>query len=158
MCRCIPYMENEAKLMFPQLYDVGGHVIFSHYKYFDDCIDEALPKEDDWYTHQRISYVRCKDLWVPYPFQNNISMLPKQEQVTCMDGMIDAAMEARVANTKPKNFDEWIVRMMGVGIADIFMRPYNFKVWAVPTTKVSQSPMKLWATYLSRPDAMSMAG
>ncbi|KAL9046498.1 MAG: hypothetical protein Q9214_000679 [Letrouitia sp. 1 TL-2023] len=118
------------------LYDVGGHVIFSHYKYFDDCINEALPKEDDWYTHQRISYVRCKDLWVPYPFQNNISMLPKKEQVECMDGMIDAAMEARVANTKPKNFDEWIVRMMGTGIADLFMRPYNFKVWAVPTVKM----------------------
>lgn len=120
-----------------QLYDVGGHVIFSHYKYFDDCIAEALPKEDDWYTHQRISYVRCKNLWVPYPFQNNISMLPKKEQVDCIDGMIDAAMEARVANTKPKTFDEWIVRMMGTGIADLFMRPYNFKVWAVPTTKVS---------------------
>ncbi|KAL8824157.1 MAG: hypothetical protein Q9170_008237 [Blastenia crenularia] len=118
------------------LYDVGGHVIFSHYKYFDDCIDEALPNEDDWYTHQRISYVRCKELWVPYPFQNNISMLPKKEQVDCMDGMIDAALEARVANTKPKDFDEWIVRMMGTGIADLFMRPYNFKVWAVPTTKM----------------------
>ncbi|KAL8712620.1 MAG: hypothetical protein Q9220_003151 [cf. Caloplaca sp. 1 TL-2023] len=118
------------------LYDVGGHVIFSHYKYFDDCINEALPKEEDWYTHQRISYVRCKELWVPYPFQNNISMLPKKEQVECMDGMIDAALEARVANTKPKDFDEWIVRMMGTGIADLFMRPYNFKVWAVPTTKM----------------------
>lgn len=35
-----------------QLFDVGGHVIFSHYKYFDDCINEALPKETDWYTHQ----------------------------------------------------------------------------------------------------------
>lgn len=118
------------------MYDVGGHVIFSHYKYFDDCIDEALPKEEDWFTHQRISYVRCKNQWVPYPFQNNISMLPKDEQVKCIDGMIDAAMEARVANTKPQNFDEWIVRMMGSGIADLFMRPYNFKVWAVPTTKV----------------------
>lgn len=118
------------------LYDVGGHVIFSHYKYFDDCIDEALPNETDWYTHQRISYVRCKELWVPYPFQNNISMLPKEEQVKCMDGMIDAAIEARVANTKPKDFDEWIVRMMGTGIADLFMRPYNYKVWAVPTTKM----------------------
>ncbi|KAL8685266.1 MAG: hypothetical protein Q9218_007872 [Villophora microphyllina] len=118
------------------LYDVGGHVIFSHYKYFDDCINEALPKETDWYTHQRISYVRCKGLWVPYPFQNNISMLPKKEQVDCMDGMIDAALEARVSNTKPKDFDEWIVRMMGTGIADLFMRPYNFKVWAVPTTKM----------------------
>ena len=53
-----------------------------------------------------------------------------------MDGMIDAAIEARVTNTKPKDFDEWIVRMMGTGIADLFMRPYNFKVWAVPTTKV----------------------
>ncbi|KEF61362.1 uncharacterized protein A1O9_02928 [Exophiala aquamarina CBS 119918] len=119
------------------LYDVGGHVIFSHYKYFDDCIDEALPKEDDWYTHQRISYVRYKGHWVPYPFQNNISMLPKDDQVLCIDGIIDAALEARVANTKPKDFDEWIVRNMGVGIADIFMRPYNFKVWAVPTTKMA---------------------
>ncbi|KAI9696077.1 MAG: hypothetical protein M1836_005908 [Candelina mexicana] len=118
------------------LYDVGGHVIFSHYQYFDDCINEALPKEDDWYTHQRISYVRCKSLWVPYPFQNNISMLPKEEQVKCMDGMIEAALEARVSNTKPKDFDEWIVRMMGTGIADLFMRPYNYKVWAVPTTKM----------------------
>ena len=119
-----------------QLYDVGGHVIFSHYKYFDDCIDEALPKEDDWYHHQRISYVRYKGLWVPYPFQNNISMLPKEDQVTCMEGMIDAALEARVATTKPKDFDEWILRNVGEGIANIFMRPYNYKVWAVPTTKV----------------------
>ncbi|PUU83839.1 hypothetical protein B9Z19DRAFT_1071759 [Tuber borchii] len=118
------------------LYDVGGHVIFSHYKYFDDCLNEALPREDDWYTHQRISYVRCKNLWVPYPFQNNISMLPKDDQVSCMNGMIDAALEARVSNKKPQNFDEWIVRMMGEGIADLFMRPYNFKVWAVPTTKM----------------------
>lgn len=114
----------------------SGHVIFSHYKYFDDCIDEALPKEDDWSTHQRISYVRYKGLWVPYPFQNNISMLPKEDQAKCIDGVIDAALEARVATTKPKDFDEWIVRMMGTGIADIFMRPYNYKVWAVPTTKV----------------------
>ncbi|KAL1901482.1 hypothetical protein Sste5346_001889 [Sporothrix stenoceras] len=118
------------------LYDVGGHVIFSHYKYFDDCLDEALPKKDDWYTHQRISYVRYKELWVPYPFQNNISVLPKEDQVKCIDGLIDAALECRVANTKPANFDEWILRMTGKGVADCFMRPYNYKVWAVPTTKM----------------------
>lgn len=64
-------------------------------------------------------------------------MLPKEEQVTCIDGLIDAAMEARVSTTKPKDFDQWILRMQGEGLADIFMRPYNFKVWAVPTTKVS---------------------
>lgn len=53
-----------------------------------------------------------------------------------MEGMIDAALEARVANTKPQDFDDWILRNVGVGIADMFMRPYNYKVWAVPTTKV----------------------
>ncbi|RKU44700.1 hypothetical protein DL546_006230 [Coniochaeta pulveracea] len=63
-------------------------------------------------------------------------MLPKEDQVKCVDGLIDAALECRVANTKPKNFDEWIMRMTGEGVANIFMRPYNFKVWAVPTTKM----------------------
>lgn len=73
-------------------------------------------------------------------------MLPKEDQVRCLEGMIDAALEHRVANTKPKNFDEWIIRNTGVGVADIFMRPYNYKVWAVPTTKVSSrvfSPQKI---------------
>ncbi|KAE8215562.1 hypothetical protein CF327_g1166 [Tilletia walkeri] len=116
------------------LFDVGGHVIFSHYKYFDDTIEEALPREEDWYTMERVSYVRCKNTWVPYPFQNNISVLPVDDQVKCIEGMIDAADERVRAKSLPTNFDEWIMRMMGQGLADLFMRPYNFKVWAVPTT------------------------
>jgi protoporphyrinogen oxidase len=52
--------------------------------------------------------------------------------------MIDAAIAARTNTTKPKDFDEWIIRMMGEGLADLFMRPYNYKVWAVPTTKVGE--------------------
>ncbi|PKI83103.1 hypothetical protein MVES1_002898 [Malassezia vespertilionis] len=116
------------------LFDVGGHVIFSHYAYFDDVLNEALPEKDDWYEHQRVSYVRSRDVWVPYPYQNNISVLPTDDQVKCIDGMIDA-MELRAQSTlSPKTFDEWIMRMMGIGLADLFMRPYNFKVWAVPTT------------------------
>lgn len=38
----------------------------------------------------------------------------------------------------------WMHPFIGVGLADIFMRPYNFKVWATPTTEVS------WARALSR--------
>ncbi|GAA5873971.1 hypothetical protein JCM8547_001591 [Rhodosporidiobolus lusitaniae] len=118
------------------LFDVGGHVIFSHYLYFDDCINEALPKPDDWYEHERVSYVRSKGAWVPYPYQNNLTALPVEEQVKCIEGMIDAAELRTRAVGKPKSFDEWIVRMMGTGLADLFMRPYNFKVWATPTTEM----------------------
>nr|RBQ88785.1 hypothetical protein FVER53263_11136 [Fusarium verticillioides] len=123
------------------LFDVGGHVIFSHYKYFDDVINEALPKPDDWYEHQRISYVRYQGLWVPYPFQNNIAVLPKEEQARCLADLIDAVIQARARSPsdKPANFDEWNIRNVGERLNEIFMRPYNFKVWAVPTTKMNST-------------------
>lgn len=42
--------------------------------------------------------------------------------------MIQAKVEAATASSSPATFDEWIMRVMGAGIADLFMRPYNFKV------------------------------
>lgn len=64
------------------LYDMGGHVIFSHYQYFDELLEFAVGKGDEaWNTLQRISYVWIKNTWVAYPFQNNISSLPKEDQV-----------------------------------------------------------------------------
>jgi hypothetical protein len=71
------------------------------------------------------------------PYQNNIAGLPLDLQLVCMDGLIVAAEHrGRTPGLKPTNFDEWIVRNMGEGIADVFMRPYNFKVWGVPTAQV----------------------
>ncbi|KAI1296137.1 FAD/NAD(P)-binding domain-containing protein [Xylaria venustula] len=121
------------------LFDVGGHVIFSHYKYFDDVLNEALPKQSDWYTHQRVSYVRFRGNWVPYPFQNNIAVLEPEEKAKCLEDLIDAALVARTRSPsdKPKNFDEWNIRNVGNHLNEIFMRPYNFRVWAVPTTKMN---------------------
>ncbi len=52
-------------------WDVGGHVQFSHYTYFDKLMMAALG-EDGWLTHQRESWVWMKNRFVPYPFQNNI--------------------------------------------------------------------------------------
>lgn len=48
-------------------------------------------------------------------------------QIKCLTGLVDAKVSNSLAQGKPKNFDEWILRVMGPGIADIFMRPYNFK-------------------------------
>lgn len=117
------------------LFDMGGHVIFSHYQYFDELLDAALGSGSQaWNTLERVSYVWLKNRWVAYPFQNNISALDKEDQIKCLTGCVEAKVRNTVASGKPANFDEWILRVMGPGIADIFMRPYNFKVWAVPTT------------------------
>lgn len=117
------------------LFDMGGHVIFSHYQYFDELLDTALGAGPEaWNTLERVSYVWYKNRWVAYPFQNNISALDKDDQIKCLTGLVEAKVANSLAPGKPKNFDEWILRVMGPGIADIFLRPYNFKVWAVPTT------------------------
>ena len=49
-------------------------------------------------------------------------------QIKCLTGCVEAKVLNTVAQGKPTNFDEWIMRVMGPGIADLFMRPYNFKV------------------------------
>ena len=39
------------------LFDMGGHVIFSHYQYFDELLDKAVGSGDDfWNTLQRVRY------------------------------------------------------------------------------------------------------
>ncbi|AYU77946.1 UDP-galactopyranose mutase [Leishmania donovani] len=112
------------------LWDMGGHVIFSHYAYFDDVMNLAI---SDWNTLQRESWVRCSGAWVPYPFQSNIHRLPPEVRDTCLKGIEEAeAARAVAAQEKPQNFAEYVSRHFGEGIAEVFMRPYNFKVWAVP--------------------------
>lgn len=219
------------------LFDMGGHVIFSHYDYFDEVLDAACGgvvskcsalsdataatadetiataggatanggqggKEASWNLHQRVSYVWMKGRWIEYPFQNNLYKLDVPDQIDCINGVLDAAkvfalffvgrregfsfarlfplspgtfglcgflqesgrfcLRAAVGpsvsstargillegckiqrkkvrtfprhsgiiqvTSEPKNFDDWILKVMGEGIANIFMRPYNFKV------------------------------
>jgi protoporphyrinogen oxidase len=113
-------------------WDLGGHVIFSHYQYFDDAMDYST---SEWLHHQRESWVRVCDAWVPYPFQNNIHRLPLQEKSECLEGLLDTFKETYT--TKPSNFEEYFQRQFGKGICRLFMSPYNFKVWAVPPREMS---------------------
>lgn len=60
-------------------------------------------------------------------------------------------MQNSLAQGKPKNFDEWILRVMGPGIADVFMRPYNFKVNAAAITR----DVPLTATWILLNDTLN---
>ncbi len=109
-------------------WDLGGHVQFSHYEYFDRLMDELLP--DGWLHHERESWVWLLDRFVPYPFQNNIWRLPAKERWECLRGIIRLYRNPPAG--RPANFGDWIDRTFGEGLAAVFMRPYNFKVWAFP--------------------------
>ncbi len=109
-------------------WDVGGHVMFSHYKYYDQCFEKLMGNE--FQMNMRECWVRMFGTWVPYPFQNNIRYLPKEVTYECLTGLIEAQTQR---NPKAaKNFEEFISAVFGNGIAKHFMTPYNFKVWAHP--------------------------
>jgi protoporphyrinogen oxidase len=120
-------------------WDIGGHVMFSHYAYYDRCFEKLMG--DEFTLNNRESWVRMAGTWVPYPFQNNIRYLPKQAAYECMAGLIRAQSgRGRIPSAAAaKNFGEFIDAVFGEGIAKHFMRPYNFKVWAHPPEMMNKA-------------------
>jgi len=118
-------------------WDIGGHVQFSHYDYFDDAMNEALGKEG-WLHHERESWVWMADRFVPYPFQNNLRYLPKELMTKAIRGLVTRPPRTPSPN---QDFGSWVLQTFGEGIRDIFMAPYNYKVWAFPLER-------LWAGWV----------
>ncbi|HYK98088.1 MAG TPA: FAD-dependent oxidoreductase [Candidatus Acidoferrales bacterium] len=116
-------------------YDIGGHVLFSHYRYFDELVDRLLGQ--DYTRIEREAWIWMRERYVPYPFQNNIRYLDRDEILECLNGLIAAQRQARSSTT----FEEWINATFGAGIARQFMLPYNFKVWATPSALMSKQWM-----------------
>ena len=113
-------------------WDIGGHVLFSHYDYFDRAADKSLGC--GWYEHQRESWVRILQTWVPYPFQNNVRNLPDVALQECLEGLRNLSGSPADAVT----FRDWLETVFGRGIVKYFMEPYNIKVWGVPLEVMSK--------------------
>lgn len=63
----------------------------------------------------------------------------------CADGILEAdlplaePMEPSESADEPRNFEEFIYRVWGAGIARHFAIPYNRKLWSVPLTEMETS-------------------
>ena len=113
-------------------FDIGGHVIFSHFPYYDDLLERLLG--DNYTALQREAWVWMQDRFIPYPFQNHIRYLEPQTIFDCLVGLVRAQQQQ---HPEPRNFREWVEAVMGPGIAKHFMIPYNFKVWAMPAEQMN---------------------
>ncbi len=113
-------------------YDVGGHVLFSHYPYYDELVNRLLGGEYSEITRE--SWISVLGRFVPYPFQNNVRHLPPEQTLECVLGLLEAQRQGRTSET----FGEWVNATFGRGIARLFMLPYNFKAWATPPELMSK--------------------
>lgn len=116
-------------------WDLGGHVIFSHYEYFTALLNHIIGPSG-FNEIQRSAWARFQNQWIPYPFQNNIWRLNESDLKSCLDGL-----EELKTNVNPvlavSNFQEWIYASFGKGLAELFMIPYNKKVWACSPTEMN---------------------
>jgi protoporphyrinogen oxidase len=113
-------------------WDIGGHVVHSHYNYFDQVLKKHVLAKA--YTLQREAWVWLYNTFVPYPFQYNLHYLPKSIQEICVQ---ELKKLSKTKKTKPKNFKEWINSNFGKGIAKHFLVPQNFKTWGYDLKKIN---------------------
>jgi len=111
-------------------WDVGGHVQFSHYAYYDAVLDRALA---GWLRHEREAWILFRGRFVPYPFQQNLHRLDRADAEAALAGLQDAAA---ARGERPADFATWIPHTFGPWIAEHFLLPYNRKVWGVPLERM----------------------
>lgn len=115
-------------------WDCGGHVLFSHYPFFDQILNDALGNEFHWI--ERSAWVWLCNRFIPYPLQNNIHHLPPEIQLECLKGIL-RSQRGYDTQRRSDNFLEWMISTFGEGLTNYFMEPYNRKVWAHPLELMS---------------------
>lgn len=122
------------------LWDMGGHVVFSHYEYFDDMLDRSI---EHWKRKERAAYAFMKGSdgirrFIPYPVQNNIEVMDKVDQKKCLSGLENVAAKIGTPS-KSTNFYQWLVQNFGLGLYEVFLKKYNRKVWTVDPTEMNSA-------------------
>jgi protoporphyrinogen oxidase len=118
-------------------FDIGGsHIIFSRDAHVLKFMRDALGNNSQ--QNKRNTKIFYKGLFIKYPFENGLYELPKDDLYLCINEFIKTLIAVEKGElAPPSNFREWIYYTFGKGIADLYMIPYNEKIWKYPTEYMS---------------------
>ena len=114
---CRTYNENGIE------YDVGPHIVFSKDKEILDLMNNLLGENNE--KHRRSNRILHKKRFVQYPFENDLSKLPKEDIDYCVNAFLHNPFE----NYEAKNMLQFFLKTFGEGITNTYLRPYNEKIW-----------------------------
>ena len=145
-------------------FDYAGHIMFSNDPYVLDLYEKLLGDNLHW--QNREAWIYSKKVYTRYPFQGALYGLPPEVLKECLIGAIEARFgsvkkdgtgvgaptpaaargavagviaKAPAAASAPRNFEEFIYKVWGAGVAKHFAIPYNQKLWAVPLSEMETS-------------------
>jgi protoporphyrinogen oxidase len=110
-------------------FDYAGHVMFSTDPEVLRLYTLLLGDNVHW--QNREAWIYSKEVYTRYPFQGAMFGLPPPVLKECLLGAIDAHSSAS-PTPENENFEDFIHRVWGRGVAKHFAVPYNEKLWAVP--------------------------
>src|SRR6266481_8809990 len=110
------------------IFDLGGHSFHTPHPAVRRLVFDALEMEEQ----NRDAWCWLNGEWVRYPFQQHFSELADPDSRHAYKIGLDAAGDWQDA----ANFDEYLDRRFGRGIAELFMRPYNRKLWGADLTRL----------------------
>ena len=127
-------------------WDHAGHILCSNDNEVLELYGTLLGDNLHW--QNREAWVYSKNVYTRYPFQGSLYGLPADVLKECITGAIEARFGSLKANFNavsrapeppPENFEEFIHRVWGKGIAKHFAVPYNEKLWTVPLAEMETS-------------------
>ena len=115
-------------------WDLGGHVIYSHYEYFDAVLAELMGS--DVLHLPRKNWIWMAEKFIPFPIQHNLHYLPSADAARCLKDLVEGTRK-NGSGKVVQNFAEWLVANFGRALSELFFLPYNFKMWAYPAAELS---------------------
>lgn len=130
-------------------FDYTGHLLHLRDERIVKLVDELLPGA--FRQVERQARIRMRGATLPFPFQANLHGLPRELVADCLTGFVEA-LPSPVPDDPRVSFEEWSLAVFGRGISDLFMLPYNEKLfrrrpaemtadwvsWAVPRPSLEQ--------------------
>lgn len=113
-------------------WDLGGHVLFPHYPYFDAVLNDVV---DEWVEVKPVRGAWMFNRFVPYPVQRNIRHFPANEIEQCLHGL--GCITSDSSNSQ--NFEQHLKTSFGDGLYKLFFEPLNLKMWGTHPSKMSAS-------------------
>ncbi len=114
-------------------FDYDGHLLHFRNSYTLGLVKRLL--KGNLVCHERSAWISNFGTFSRYPFQANLSALPKPIARECLLGFIQAG--GSLTKKSQVDFLKWINITFGKGIAKYFMIPYNRKFWTVPLNQMT---------------------
>lgn len=123
------------------IWDYAGH--FFHFKTdeFKSMFINSMDK-NDYIIKNKNTYIYFEDKLIDYPFQMNIHELSKDKFIDCLYDLFNK-QEKEVYT----NFLDMLYGKFGISITEMFLKPYNEKLYATDLTKLDKDAMGRFFPY-----------